>query len=499
MMPELRIARVRKSYCVPASASGDVSRFDRVFASAVRDELLDAALERAGIPTSDEVCIRRVDSVVQLDRSDPDSRLAATWSIALADAVANRLREGGPDVVRYPSRFAALVEMICDAARGCLERAWAWRSLGIWRAGDALDVATACGEAAAELSRYAPVAPAVLAVAARRGVLPLLISRLPAERWIRLAQAALAACSASEATPTGRWLGDEPIERAAHGATSERYAAAIPRIERRSAIVRAVRTTSGALSIGQPATSRALALLAILECEPALVASPYGPAIANELAQRLVNPAIESAVSTPSRPRVEPRRSTSTARVARNHDGGISDRASRDDRACGTTAFGGVLFLQHLVRALDLPSSLVAEPVLAGRSLSWTLYRLALLLAPVSENDPAALAFAGLPPFAPAPVVNEPSSSDEEDAALREARDAIVSALRARMLPAAEETDHELVARVTSRRADIVADPGWIEVRLAVADVNTDVRRAGLDLDPGWLPWLGLVVRFAYA
>jgi len=67
------------------------------------------------------------------------------------------------------------------------------------------------------------------------------------------------------------------------------------------------------------------------------------------------------------------------------------------------------------------------------------------------------------------------------------------------MWPDPEETDHELVARVISRRAEIVADPAWIEVRLAAADVDTDVRRAGLDLDPGWLPWFGLVVRFAYA
>ncbi len=95
--------------------------------------------------------------------------------------------------------------------------------------------------------------------------------------------------------------------------------------------------------------------------------------------------------------------------------------------------------------------------------------------------------------------MNEPPSSDDEHAALGEARDAIMSALRARMSAAAEETDHELLGRVTGRRAEIVADPGWIEVRLAVADVSTDVRRAGLDLDPGWLPWLGIVVRFAYA
>jgi hypothetical protein len=44
----------------------------------------------------------------------------------------------------------------------------------------------------------------------------------------------------------------------------------------------------------------------------------------------------------------------------------------------------------------------------------------------------------------------------------------------------------------------IVADPGWLEVRLNVDDVDLMVRRAGLDLDPGWLDWLGTVVVFRY-
>ena len=44
---------------------------------------------------------------------------------------------------------------------------------------------------------------------------------------------------------------------------------------------------------------------------------------------------------------------------------------------------------------------------------------------------------------------------------------------------------------VCRRRGEIVADPGWIEVRLPLDEVSVEVRRAGLDLDPGWIPWLG--------
>ena len=78
--------------------------------------------------------------------------------------------------------------------------------------------------------------------------------------------------------------------------------------------------------------------------------------------------------------------------------------SSSGDREPGTTAFGGLLFLLHLVRALDLPaSSATATRGSPTRSLRWTLHQLALLLAPVDANDAAALAFAGLPPASRAP------------------------------------------------------------------------------------------------
>ena len=56
----------------------------------------------------------------------------------------------------------------------------------------------------------------------------------------------------------------------------------------------------------------------------------------------------------------------------------------------------------------------------------------------------------------------------------------------------------EFRVQVRRRVAEIVVDPGWIEVRLQLEEVDVDLRRAGLDLDPGWLPWLGAVVRFVY-
>jgi hypothetical protein len=61
-----------------------------------------------------------------------------------------------------------------------------------------------------------------------------------------------------------------------------------------------------------------------------------------------------------------------------------------------------------------------------------------------------------------------------------------------------DEPPPSLIDFVCRRRAEIIADPGWIEVRFSLDEVSTEIRRAGLDLDPGYLSWLGIVVRFVY-
>jgi hypothetical protein len=76
----------------------------------------------------------------------------------------------------------------------------------------------------------------------------------------------------------------------------------------------------------------------------------------------------------------------------------------------------------------------------------------------------------------------------------------LIAALRAAIEPSAlaAAPEQDLLAAVCRRQGRIVADPGWIDVHLDLAEVSTDVRRSGLDLDLGYLSWLGCVVRFVY-
>ena len=105
-------------------------------------------------------------------------------------------------------------------------------------------------------------------------------------------------------------------------------------------------------------------------------------------------------------------------------------------------------------------------------------------------------ALAGQSPDARPPSEGAPEPERAELEAVGDAAAQVVDAL----VEALEWEDEreDVVAFACRRRAEIVADPGWLEVRLALDEVATEVRRAALDLDPGFVPWLGVVVRFVY-
>ena len=136
-------------------------------------------------------------------------------------------------------------------------------------------------------------------------------------------------------------------------------------------------------------------------------------------------------------------------------------------------------------------------PLPPGRTLRWTLHRLAQSLVPVSAEDPAALAFAGLAPGSRPPSLDPPEADATERSAIAGLRERVTMRLHA-ALSAGDEHREAVLVRVCRRPAEILADPGWIEVRFPLATLSTELRRVGLDLNPDWLPWLGTVVRFGY-
>ena len=152
------------------------------------------------------------------------------------------------------------------------------------------------------------------------------------------------------------------------------------------------------------------------------------------------------------------------------------------------------MYLVNLLPEVGFPECLAEE--FPDQPAQWVLHRLGLRLTGTVADDPALLAFAGLPPGSSVP---EPDGEPdvEESRRLNERARRIVEKLEER-LEGYVRPGESVLEKLCHREAEVIADPGWIVVRFRLADVSTEVRRAGLDRNPDFVPWLGVVVRFVY-
>lgn len=546
-MHSVRIHRFHARYRLPGRRAGERRRLDAILGSAL-GEAMDAALAGFPLAPREELCIRHLEVPVRLRLDRPDPALAAAWGEALASAIRSApavpqtrsLTAGTPaiEVVRYPSREHALLEMAAQAVHGDRRRAWAWRQLDLWRAGDAVSGAEAVREWVRTLVREPAFVVPVLRWLAETRRLPALALRLEGGHWLSLATAALEFNGLpltwkDLADAAASCHADPPVD-VVPSATDSIAASAIStgpppdptatRILRHSRIANACPIHRVA-SPGAPGW----AALAVLEADPGWVTRP--PEAWARLLRELTTlpgqgPSRVSKEDRPTHPGTASARSAPSPASDRTDpaDGGRDDRSAApkdlegasipepgtadepvdapadDPRRRGRSRFGGLLFLLNLLPAVGIPGRLESEfPALGFRAV---LYRLGLrLVAELGfeeaeiQEDPAVLAFAGLSPGASRP---DEARLDASDTARLAALAGEVIVELERHLPPGNAGSAPVLKTVCLRPAEVVADPGWIEVRFRMRDVSTELRRVGLDLDPGYVPWLGVVMRFVY-
>jgi hypothetical protein len=494
-MTTLAIDTLVARYHLPPSALAARERLDRAMAPAF-EEALPVALARRGIdPEDGEICLREVRIPLRIRLSAGDGALVLGWSEAAAEAIGAALAAGGDDrAVRFASRRQALADFAAAVARGDLSRVWAYAQLGLCRAEAERSPAAAADGLARALAGEPDAIVPVLAEAARRRLFAALTERIPSAYWPELAARALAAAGAAAAIPA--------LDVAAVGMpegaleippeTASRVARALARSEL-AANVRAAPAIQG-----EPVLRAAFAALALIEADPALLCRPEAAAMVALAAAGLAPAAAPSAPEIASG--VALREATAPGRQMEGPPAEPAERAEPPGlaiRVSGWTDWGGLLFLLAPADEMGILAELAASALLAGRPFRWSLHRLALALAPMAGDDPAALAFAGLPPAAPSPAAEEPPPAPEEIELFAGLAARLLAEIAAR-LGEPDLAGVALVERVCRRRAEILADPGWFEVRLSLADVAVELRRARLDLDPGYLPFLGAIVRFVY-
>lgn len=485
-MTVLTIRELDARYRLPAR--GMRSRLDAAM-RVMLDGALDAAVARLDLPADGILCVRSVFVPVRLAVSDPLDSLAEAWAEAFAAALAEVVRGGrAAGAVWYASRAEVLLDFAAGIASGERGREWAWRQALEHDADTPLSESAAVRAWVDGVCADAPGLIPILVTLARRGLLERLFPRLHGEQVRRLAEVAaggrLAAVGVE--TPLG---------------TAQRPVGAARRVARESVILRAYRRSR----VNTDPVPPAVAVLAVVEVEPGATAS-----------ERVFRELVRAVQSVPHTASVDP---IPAERESRGVDGVAPERAAEsvaggpaeesatirspvdrpaespelgDARVRAWTDHGGLLYLLNLMGPLEIPPRLVEELSRTERPLAWGLHRLALRLAPdAADDDPAVLAFAGLVPTV-APPDGDPPGEAEEGAVA-----AAAESIRA-VLAGLFEDEPDALMFVCRRRAEVVADRGWFEVRFVPEAVSAAVRRTGLDRDPGHVPWLGVVVKFVY-
>jgi hypothetical protein len=503
----LAVQRSVARYHLRPSQAAQRGRLDSIFGTLFEDspDLLAAVRTSA----EEEICISNLQVVVPVRLDASDAALTRAWVHAIEREIDRTISKVGissmaSTAVRYRSRGSALLDLVKSVAAEDMQRAWAWAQLGLIRPGAAT---TGGARLMLEALTREPhhIVP-VLSELARSHRFARVAETLRGPDWWTLASAALAATRIPVIPAHLLSLSPRPEgrQRARAIASASNIWRARPRIRDQAFI-----EERGAV---------ALAILATLEAEPALLL--FDPVRALDAVAALAEASVRDfkaePASEPAQSREPHRSDAPILPVAAEHPPGhaaaidavaaessVSDvqpvAASEDahEPAANRTEWGGLLFLLHLVDRIGMPESVTSDEVLGDRPLRWVLHQLAQTIAPVSPTDPAALAFAGLAPSSEPPESEPAQPEPRESAAIHALRGRLAEELRD-LLERRDDDEEALLAEVTRRGARIDADPGWLVVHLPLSSVSTEVRRAGLDLDLGYVPWLGVVIRFAY-
>jgi hypothetical protein len=473
MQADVRIGHLDTRFRIPGRASEQRAKLDRL--SGQLEEPLSLALERIDLPTGGVVCVRELCCRVRARWGESDADIALQWSLALTAELSSRLAHHDSGVIPYASRFDALLDCVASAAQGDAERAWAWDQVGL---GEEMDFERSLASAALRaLARQPRDAAAVLANPFVTTAIAGLLSA-PAVAWADLARAILRALGANlglaDSSP-----GEDLVQPEARHA---RVAAAIAKSR-----IAAALSSRSARQISTNALTSSLSVIVLAEVDPAVLLAPIARRLLDDVAR-----VIDSSDSWKRTPSGLPEPSRCTG----DRDAENAPRAAADTSAAPTprTHWGGLPFLLHAIRDLDLPARWTAAAPIMPVTIGECLHRLALALLPIEPRDPAVLAFSGFD------LDEEPPLADPDErvsAALDAARLEILDLLRRRLGDDCTP-DESLLIRTCGRTAEVVFSGHQIEIRLRTQELDIDVRRAGLDLDPGWLPWLGRFLRFAY-
>lgn len=209
-METIRVKRLSRRYHLSPSQRDLERAFGETLDLAIHHHLEDA-LEPIR-HTDEEVCVRRVRVPLGFRVGKSPFELAGDWSRRIASGIEEALAQGGDNVVRYASRWHALLDFALEVSCGRLQRAWAWNQTGWSSLGESASLTQARRQLLDAMLRQPAQLPVLLVFLARRQRLMDLLLGCSADERVTLLYYALLAAGAQPGwlATDAPWLGDPP-------------------------------------------------------------------------------------------------------------------------------------------------------------------------------------------------------------------------------------------------------------------------------------------------
>ena len=450
-----------------------------------------------GLVREDEwLLIRHLRIVTRWRAQEVDADVGQVWGRALRRSIDEALASGDDsNCIRYSSRREALADMLYRSAFGESTRQWAWQRMGLIERAD-VDCSGVIDSGVRQLVQSPqwiwPVLQRIVADEEATAALTALLRAMPTSAWTRL----FAACP--QTLPYARWMGesihgssawakeptDEPATHASQAAQRLlAWAQARSLFAQRHVDTLAVLLAALAWPASGSTTevSRQRARLAWTRLAGALSRAEVANG-AND-----VKPSPLHADATPKTHHEDT--PVEHAREPRTeHDKPASRELPNlpDTTGWQATQHAGLLLWLNRIATSGVFEWLDSLPDAPADGLRLLLRELAFAME-VPDDDPAFSVFCG-----------GTMAQAEAPPSIVEKAHSIVDSWRAWLADAAPDLPEPRIATVCKRNGRLRLEPGWVELHLPLASVDTSIRRIALDLDPGWLLWLGCVVRIHY-
>ncbi len=166
MMEQLNIKQLSRRYHLRPSQFDLEERLDETLNKAM-SEYLETELMGLGIDDLEEVCLRFVRIPLSNNRQYSSQDTGKQWGQLIARNIRLLLDKNGVDVIRFRSRFHALIEFVLDVNQQNNHRLWAWNQLGLTSENDDIRSFKVLEQAVdALLSESAAILPAFVHLAA---------------------------------------------------------------------------------------------------------------------------------------------------------------------------------------------------------------------------------------------------------------------------------------------------------------------------------------------